>query len=234
MSTWIHPVDRRYDSKWRTVGFTLFFFICLTAFLICRAKYPLAITARALRTLGPCLLQGYNIGCVFQKTIASSSLGVEFAESQSCCCVNAFHGYSHNFACQTKNHPNAIEGIGLEDLETMERIFSSSNQVAAVTRYSSAYHRRVFIDMFFQQWDSDKYQNLASMLLNNYKQALSIIEVEGSAVEETMSSLGIGAPDLEAWHRQEVEFFETIGEESPWDIHAIAYVELLQELDSAT
>ena len=88
--------------------------------------------------------------------------------------------------------------------------------------------------MFFQQWDSDKYQNLASMLLNNYKQALSIIEVEGSAVEETMSSLGIGAPDLEAWHRQEVEFFETIGEESPWDIHAIAYVELLQELNSAT
>ena len=205
----------------------------LTIFLVCRAKYPLAITARALRTLGPRLLQGYDIGCVFQKTIASSSLGTEFAESQSRCCVNAFHGYSHNFACQTKNHPNAIEGVGLEDLETMERIYSSSNQVAAVTRYSSAYHRRVFIDMFFQQWDSDKYQNLASMLLNNYKQALSIIDVEGCAVEETMNSLGINSSDLEAWHRQEVEFFETIGEESPWDVHTIAYVELLQELDSA-
>ena len=205
----------------------------LTIFLVCRAKYPLAITAQALRTLGPRLLQGYDIGCVFQKTIASSSLGTEFAESQSRCCVNAFHGYSHNFACQTKNHPNAIEGVGLEDLETMERIYSSSNQVAAVTRYSSAYHRRVFIDMFFQQWDSDKYQNLALMLLNNYKQALSIIDVEGCAVEETMNSLGINSSDLEAWHRQEVEFFETIGEESPWDVHTIAYVELLQELDSA-
>jgi len=207
--------------------------IYLTIFLICRAKYPLAITARALRTLGPRLLQGYDIGCVFQKTIASSSLGVEFAESQSRCCVNAFHGYSHNFVCQTKNHPNTIEGIGLEDLETMERIFSSSNQVAGLTRYSSAYHRRVFIDMFFQQWDSDKYQNLALMLLNNYKQALSIIEIESSAVGETKNALGITSSDLEAWHHQQTEFFETIGEESPWDIHAIAYVELLQELDAA-
>jgi len=87
--------------------------------------------------------------------------------------------------------------------------------------------------MFFQQWDSDKYQNLASMLLNNYKQALSIINIEGSAIEEAKNELGITSSDLEVWHHQEAEFFETIGEESPWDIHAIAYVELLQELDSA-
>ena len=124
--------------------------------------------------------------------------------------------------------------MGLEDLETMERVFSSSNQVASVTRYSSAYNRRVFIDMFLQQWDGDKYQNLASMLYNNYKQALSIINVEGSAVQETMDALGVELTDLEAWHRQQVEFFETIGEESPWDIHAITYVELLQDLESAT
>jgi hypothetical protein len=88
--------------------------------------------------------------------------------------------------------------------------------------------------MFLQQWDSDKYQNLASMLFNNYKQALLIIDVEGSAVEETTKSLGIESSDLEAWHHQQVAFFETIGEESPWDIHAVTYVELLQDLESAT
>jgi hypothetical protein len=81
---------------------------------------------------------GYDIGCVFQKTISSSSLGTRFTESKSRCCVNAFHGYSHNFACQTQNHPNVIDGVGIEDLETMERVFSSSNQVAGVTRYASA------------------------------------------------------------------------------------------------
>ena len=175
---------------------------------------------------------GYDIGCVFQKTILSSSLGTQFSESKSRCCVNAFHGYSHNFPCQTKNHPNVIDGVGIEDLETMERIYSSSNQVASVTRYASAYHRRIFIDMFFQQWDEDKYQNLAMMILNNYRQALSIIRDEGAAVEEAMRELGITSINLEMWHHEQVSFFETAGEESPWDVHAIAYVELLQELNS--
>jgi len=204
-----------------------------THFLLCRAKYPLAIMSRALQVLGPRLLQGYDIGCVFQKTIASSSLGPLFTDTQSRCCVNAFHGYSHNFSCQVKNHPNTIEGMGLEDLETMERVFSSSNAVAGVTRYASAYHRRVFIDMFFQQWDNDKYQNLGLMLFNNYKQALSIISDDGVAVEEALQSLEIQPADLEIWHHEQMEFFETISEESPWDVHAVAYVELLQELNSA-
>ena len=166
--------------------------------------------------------------------VASSPLGTRFDESRSRCCVNAFHGYFHNFVCQMKNHPNVIEGMGLEDLETMEQVFSSSNQVAAVTRYSSAYHWRVSIDMFLQQWDNDKYQNLASMLFNNYKQALSIIDIKGSAVNETIHALGIKLSDLEVWHHQQIEFFETLSEESPWDIHAITYIELLQDLKSAT
>ena len=114
----------------------------------------------------------------------------------------------------------------------MERIYSSSNQVAGVTRYASAYHRHVFIDMFFQQWDADKYQNLATLLFNNYRQSLSIIKDEGTAVEEAMRGLGISSNDLETWHREQVSFFESIGEESPWDIHAMTYVELLQELSS--
>jgi hypothetical protein len=114
----------------------------------------------------------------------------------------------------------------------MERIYSSSNQVAGVTRYASAYHRHVFIDMFFQQWDEDKYRNLSSMIFNNYRQALSIVRDEGTAVNDTMRELGIRSVDLETWHREQVSFFETIGEESPWDIHAVAYVELLEELSS--
>ena len=62
----------------------------------------------------------YDIGCSFKETIAQSSLA-ELFEMRNCrCCVNAFHGYSHNFACQVKNHPNIIEGMGLEDLETLE------------------------------------------------------------------------------------------------------------------
>jgi hypothetical protein len=35
-----------------------------------------------------------------------------------------FHSYSYNYSCQAQNHPNNIEGIGIEDLEEMEQIFN--------------------------------------------------------------------------------------------------------------
>jgi Kyakuja-Dileera-Zisupton transposase len=145
-------------------------------------------------------------------------------------CVNAFHGYSHNYACQTKNHPNIIKGMGIEDLETLERVFSSSNQLAAIIRYATAFHRQVFLDMFFTQWDEDKYQSLVTNLSKNYLQALDIIKDESTLLSEAMKSLRIQDGDIERWHQEQVEYFSSIGDEPEWDVHAVAYVELLQEL----
>ena len=188
------------------------------------------MVAKAMDTLGPSLLVGYDIGCVFGRTILSTSLGAKFRESGSRTCVNAFHGYSHNYKCQCKNHPNNIAGMGLEDLETLERIFSSSNSLAAVTRYASAYRRRLFIEMHFRQWDEDKYLNLATMLRNNYYQALEIINKDGSAVDEAKQSLGVTDGDLDLWKAEEEEYFQTLGHEPADRVHAIAYVEQLQKL----
>lgn len=85
------------------------------------------------------------------KTISTSSLGSHFKENNCKCVVNAFHGYSHNWACQKVNHPNIVAGLGLEDLEMLERVFSASNTVAAVTQYITTFHRRVWINQFIQQ-----------------------------------------------------------------------------------
>ena len=197
-----------------------------------RAKYPLAIVARALQALGPRLLAGFDIGCSFSATLDSSSLGEEFKLSSSRCCVNAFHGYSHNYSCQARNHPNNIEGMGLEDLEGMERIFSGSNQLATVIRYATAYRRRLFIDLYLRQWDTDKYENLATWLYNNYLQATKIIEEESFALEHAMESLGIaGTQELDRWQAEELEYLQTLGKEYDYDVMAVAYVERLQELD---
>jgi len=198
--------------------------------MLCRAKYPLAHIAKALDVLEDRLLFGSDIGCSLQTTIASSSLGPEFKRKECRCVVNAFHGYTHNWACQKENHPNVVKGLGLEDLETLERIFSASNAVAAVTRHATAYRRGVFIDMFFRQWDDEKYLNLATMLYNNYCQALDIIQSESIALKDTLRSLEISEADLESWETEEVTYFRTIGQEPEWDVHAVAYVELLQEL----
>jgi hypothetical protein len=193
----------------------------------------LAIIERALTTLGDNLLIGYDIGCAFQTTIRTSSLGPSFATSNSRCVVNAYHGYSHNYACQCKNHPNVIEGMGLEDLETMEHIFSASNEVAGVTRYATAFWRRLFIDMHFQQWDDEKYRNLATMILNNYRQALKIIDEDQAILDETLNARNISAEDLDKWQAEQTAYFDTLGEEPAEDIHRILYVDLLQQLWAA-
>ncbi|KAG1869941.1 hypothetical protein F4604DRAFT_1926724 [Suillus subluteus] len=196
-------------------------------------KYPLAIIGKALETLGSRLLVGYDVGCKLAITIASSSLAQRFNDAEYCMCVDAFHGYTHSYLCQDKNHPNVIKGMGIEDLATMEHIFSSSNQLASVTRYASAYNRRVSIDCFFKQWDEDKYLNLGNMLYQNYVQACQIIEEQGSAIQEAKISLDISDDDLKTWSTEQSQYLATSGQEAEWDVHAIAYVELIQKLREA-
>lgn len=176
---------------------------------------------------------GYDIGCSFETTVRNSSLGPEFERKQCRTCVNAFHGYSHNSTCQQKYHPLSIRGTGLEDLETLERFFSSSNQLASITRYMSSYRRRVFIDMFLQQWDREKYHNLATMLHNNYIQALNILQNEEPAYRADLATLGLTEEDLDAYQTSEFEHLKSLGTEHEGDVFAAAYVELLQDYRKA-
>jgi len=77
--------------------------------------------------------------------------------------VPAFHGHAHNRLCQLSHHILMSEGFGLEDLETCECVFAGSNAVAHLTRHATPFHRRQFIDMYFRQWDADKYENLGAV-----------------------------------------------------------------------
>lgn len=188
------------------------------------------MVAKALDVFGSRWLLGYDIGCSFGTTLSNTSLGHVFEEQGCRCCVNAFHGYSHSFNCQVQHHPNVIKGMGLEDLETLERVFSASNQLASVTRHMTRYRRRVFIDMFFRQWDAEKYENLGTMLLNNYTQALEIIERDGPALTHAMETLNIGEGDLDKWQEEERQYFTTLAQEPEEHTQKLHYVELLQSL----
>ena len=75
--------------------------------------------------------------------------------------VNAFHGFARNRICQLQNHPLYLTGFGIEDLETCERIFSSSNSAAVLIRHASLFHWTQYLDLHFDQWDSDKYLELS-------------------------------------------------------------------------
>ncbi len=176
---------------------------------------------------------GYDIGCEFLITVNNSSLEPVFTESGSTFCVPAFHGYSHSYNCQVRFHPNRIAGMGIEDLETMERIFSRSNQLASVTRYASPYRRRALIAAYFEHWDDEKYSNLGHMLYSNYKQALSIIEEKTPVVKEALQVLSLSEDDLRRFEDEERTYFTTLRDEAPEDLRDILYVEALQELWAA-
>jgi hypothetical protein len=92
---------------------------------------------------------------------ASNLLGRKAEQQRLQIVVNAFHGWAHNRLCQLKYHPLYRKGLGLEDLETLERIFSSSNTIARTIRHATRFHWLQAMDLHYRQWDDEKYQALS-------------------------------------------------------------------------
>ena len=62
---------------------------------------------------------------------------------------------------------------------------------------------------------------------------LNIIKQNTVTLDETLKSLGVTHETLDEWELEERAYFSTLGQEDPWDMHAVAYVELLKELRNA-
>lgn len=109
------------------------------------------------------MLLAFNITCSFEVTIGNSALlGARVKEARMDFVVNAFHGWAHNRLCQLQYHPLYRKGLGLEDLETLEHIFSSSNAVARTVRHATQFHWMQAMDLHYRQWDEEKYQELST------------------------------------------------------------------------
>ncbi|KAG6859856.1 hypothetical protein C0995_002876 [Termitomyces sp. Mi166 len=114
-----------------------------------------------------------------------------------------------------------------KDLETLGHVFSASNQLASITCYMSKYCQQVFINLYFHQWDDEKYENLGNMLYNNYTQALKIINVDASKLDYAKKELKINEGALKTWHHEQKVYFSTLGQEPEQHVLKIAYVEHL-------
>ena len=130
-------------------------------------KYPLAIVNRLMEFYGPDICLGYDIMCAFIKTLTRSSLGKKVAACRLEGVVPSFHGHAHNRSCQLCWHPLYRDGVGLEDFEECERTFGKSNELAAVTRLASPYHRAQHIDEHFRFHDEDKHAASGTSSINH-------------------------------------------------------------------
>ncbi|KAG2125460.1 hypothetical protein DEU56DRAFT_873092 [Suillus clintonianus] len=197
------------------------------------AKYALATANKLIDVYGANGVTGYDIGCSFSKTIAASSVADKVKTVNHRFVVNAFHGHAHNRRCQLQYHTLYQKGLGIEDLETCERVFAGSNAVAPLIRHASYFHWLQFIDLQFDQWDLDRYQELSQFLYNNYKQALHIINDLTPVVQELKQQLDLSDADFEQWNIEELQYLEALAAEPEYDPEKIAYVEALQSLAKA-
>ncbi|TFK59015.1 hypothetical protein BDN72DRAFT_781320 [Pluteus cervinus] len=147
-------------------------------------KYPIAHVRALLDRYGAGIGIGYDIFCQLIKTLRRSSLGQDVAAMSLDGVVPAFHGYAHNRLCQLSWHPLYKDGTGIEDFEECERTFSKSNNLAAVTRLATPYHRHQQIEEHFQFHDLDKYASSGTFIYQNYIQALECIQIDGAALRE--------------------------------------------------
>ncbi|KAI0786237.1 hypothetical protein C8Q75DRAFT_794249 [Abortiporus biennis] len=207
MRNWKSAASEEKKKMWAIFDETGIFASACCHGLILWITDMVSMVSKVIDTLEPHILRGYDIRCSFQETIKKSSLGNKFINHRSKLCVNAFHGYTYCYQCQLVHHPSIIEGTGLEDLETLEHIFSASNELASITH---------------------KYTNLGKFILDNLKQAYKIINEDTLALKDSMakSNPPVFDHNLDLWEKEEVAFFTTLGEES--------YVELLQDLQFVT
>ncbi|KAG2085421.1 hypothetical protein BD769DRAFT_1374346 [Suillus cothurnatus] len=196
------------------------------------AKYPLATINKLLDVFGDNQAIGSDIGCSLSKTVAASSIRDKAFNHKLSLSVNAFHGHAHNRKCQLQYHPMYLRGFGLEDLETCERIFASSNAAACLIRHASHFHYSQFLDLHFDQWDMDKYLELSRFIFNNYKQAVTLIDDFTKELDAYRLSFPDQAMDFETWVTEELAYLESIASEPARDALVVDYVEALEKLNT--
>ncbi|KIL54725.1 hypothetical protein M378DRAFT_92014 [Amanita muscaria Koide BX008] len=196
-------------------------------------KYPLAITNWLIDMYGTNIMLGYDIMCAFSITLERSSIGKKARDANLKGIVPSFHGYAHNRACQLEWHPLYTNGVGLEDFEECEHTLSQSNQLAAVTRLATPYHRHQQINEFFLHHDQDKYVMSADFIYHNYRQALETICSSQAELSILSENLHLESHDYENYISDELEYLNTLKEERPSVDNGQEYVTLFEKLFKA-
>ncbi|KAJ7022152.1 hypothetical protein C8F04DRAFT_1272872 [Mycena alexandri] len=195
------------------------------------SKYPLAMVAELLDDHPRGVGVGYDIGCGFSTTLWNSPLGPKALLRNFCCLVGAFHGHAHNRLCQLRFLASYILGMGLEDLEGCEHLFSKSNAMAGSVRYSSVFHRVQTIRTYFEHVDThEAYANLSKFIVDNYWQALEILEGQ-SALRAAMTAAGIDdVSEFPARLEAEFKFLKSLTSEAEEDSLQMEYYQRLVNL----
>ncbi|KIK22961.1 hypothetical protein PISMIDRAFT_55136, partial [Pisolithus microcarpus 441] len=198
-----------------------------------QAKYPVAVVSKLLDVFGSNLVGSYDIGCKFQTTLNHSMVRPWAQALNYTSLVPAFHGYAHCCLCQLRFLARYVNGLGLEDLEGCEHTFLKTNGLASAL--PTTFHCCQAIRGYIAHNDeNDVYQNLTTMILNNYKQALGIIEEGRSTLLCIMNNLGITDVSVfGVWLSEENEYLTACLCEPEEEMLQMEYWQKLVNLDAS-
>ena len=118
--------------------------------------------------------------------------------------------------------------MGLEDLETLERLFKDSNEAARLLRFASEFHFCQFCDLHQRHSDEMHYSRLSSFVVKKFRLVhSSILEATGGLLD-TPDNL-----DPKALLADKCKYISGLKEEPPEQTIKIAYVERLVMLQHA-
>ncbi|KAJ7029742.1 hypothetical protein C8F04DRAFT_1211894 [Mycena alexandri] len=167
------------------------------------SKYALAACAELLEDFDGAVGSGYDVGCGFAGTLFNSPLGAKAL----------------------------LKKFMFLDLEGCERFFSKSNAMAASIRYASVFHRRQILASYFKHFDTNEtYANLSKFLVDNYWQALEILEGEPALY---LGMKGAGIDDVAEFPRRleaEFTFLKSLMADSEEDTLHMEYYQRLVNL----
>ncbi|KAF8526966.1 hypothetical protein BU17DRAFT_40283, partial [Hysterangium stoloniferum] len=195
-------------------------------------KYPLAIVNRLMDTYGKDLSVGYDIACSFGGTLECSSMGPMAEDMHLSLVVPAFHRYAHNHGCQVNNHPMYKRGVGDEDFEQCECLFSSSNGLAPSTRLATDFHCSQEVEEHFTHWSEEKNADSGNFIYQNYHQALQTICKNKKAVDAVSKNLGTSSEDYQQYLNEEKTYLRSRKIEPSEILQTVEYMEKLQKLQT--
>lgn len=114
----------------------------------------MAVVEALINAFGTGIGGGYDIGCKFGTTLATSELGEKARKNCYRALVGSFHGHTHNRLCQLLALATYVDSMGLEDLEGCECFFSKSNALTPSIRHASVFHRKQKIVEYIQHVDA--------------------------------------------------------------------------------
>ncbi|KAF7761157.1 hypothetical protein Agabi119p4_10566 [Agaricus bisporus var. burnettii] len=262
VSRWSNMVNELTARMWAVFNETgIFLALCRHGFVLVAvdmvqsgemAKYPLSIVESLLDVFGSGIGGGYDIGCKFKTTLAGSELGPHAQSLGYTPLVGSFHGHAHNRLCQLSHLATYVKGLGLEDLEGCERFFLRSNALAASTRHTSPFHRQqqiveymkytdtfetsqnlsLFTFFFIPVFSTQGFVNPGEFLVQNYCQALRIIEGESTLLKK-MEKQGIqDGKVFEKWLEEERAYLKGLSQEPIEETMAMEYYQSLVDLKS--